>query len=250
MKETYEIYAEAPEKITAPDLDPDQESKLLAFQQQKTLAEELGLTAMTKRVEREQALVTMRGVATPTPLSEDELTVWSAWLPRVYSNSTAQTTMSDYRFDLIPVSILETWKKWKQTGCFEEFEIRTPEASRTQDPILLGVRDNKRYLLARWSESDERLISFAEIAKQVKASLQKDMRRFRTVFFICAPVAAIAFSLFSMSNPETMNALNTSLVVTGTLSAFGAFVSGVCWFLERIDRGDRLKVLKRVLAAH
>ena len=140
---------------------PDNEAAILELERMQELTAELGLVAQTTRA---RMLLEPRKWPVEFPkLSPAQLNVWRAWLPATYY----KRNLSEYRFDIIPVHVLELWKQCKKLEIFDCFEIWTPE-KHAPDPVLVGTLGEDYYLLARWSESDENLISFEEIKQRLK----------------------------------------------------------------------------------
>jgi len=99
-------------------------------------------------------------------LSDEELKIWTIFLPTVYSGE----ELANYQYDTIPTEVLQDWKLVKDLGLFDSFEIRIPELQpKQEDPILIGVRGGVRYLIARWGES---LALFKEISEKVNSALK------------------------------------------------------------------------------
>jgi len=115
-------------------------------------------------------------ITTP-PLADHELAVWCAWLPTEYRSGYGLTS---YEFDKPPIHVLEKWVEWDEANVFDVFAIRTPETRMPYpqtDPALFGIREEDKdvehyWLLARWGESDEDLISFEQIKQQLKERLR------------------------------------------------------------------------------
>lgn len=147
-------------------------------------------------------------------LSDEELKVWAFFLPTVYAGD----QLKNYQYDTIPTEVLQDWKLVKDLGLFESFEIRTPELQLRQDPILIGVRQGARYLIARWGES---LAPFEEIRKKVGIALQlaeerinaylEAMKKYNNAFLWSPPLPKLRdFKLYSATfhlNKETQAAL-------------------------------------------
>jgi len=137
------------------------------------LSEALGLTTH-KRVTQEQRA---RAADRFPLLSGEDLTIWREYLPTRYDDREpgimmiAPPRLAWYRFDAIPVSVLELWQTLKQEGAFANYEIWTPEKApqAVTDPILAGYTSGGAgttgpYLIARWGES---LKPFADIKREI-----------------------------------------------------------------------------------
>lgn len=91
-------------------------------------------------------------------ITTEEMEIWRVWLSREYET---RRELEEYSFDQIPNTALSEWEMAKTLGLFQTFTIRTPEAYKQQDPILIGwflkwVGDSFKkvaYLIARWGES-------------------------------------------------------------------------------------------------
>lgn len=100
-------------------------------------------------------------------LSQDERMVWETYCPTSYSSvDWGLRKLSDYRFDTIPFSVLEHWKKCVALG-FESVQIRTTEKTLYRDPILLGWLFEEAFLLARWGEEAPGEVTFDDICKRL-----------------------------------------------------------------------------------
>lgn len=94
-------------------------------------------------------------------LGPDEWLIWRRCLTERYledesmieamSRHRDPNRLADYRFDLIPIAVLEAWRQCKQMGYFDAYEIRTAEGN--PDPILIGRLGPLVFLIARWGES-------------------------------------------------------------------------------------------------
>jgi hypothetical protein len=160
----------APEQLQDKIVDADaieRDINAKALGKHAALAKELGLTNVADLAEKEVIKITRPKIGM-APLTDEENAIWDEWLPRDYRSDNARNNenLSSYKFDLIPEQVLLLWTDLKQKNVFESFEIRTPEVRRP-DPALFGWRDGKRYLLARWAESDEAIISFLNIKKKL-----------------------------------------------------------------------------------
>lgn len=145
----------------------DADSKRIAYIKEKIdLARSLGLYAQVKQLITALSELEKGGLIDTPPMSEAEKLIWGAWLPTVYSDSSwiPKSKLADYNFDRIPQPVLKQWKKHRDSGLFDEFEIWAPEVQQP-DPVLVGVIGSRRYLLARWGESDANLVSFDDIKK-------------------------------------------------------------------------------------
>lgn len=173
---TCQIYADE----TAP-YTPDQEITFLALETQIRLAGEAGLTAQEKEA-KDELVIRRFGL---TPLNTEEFTKWRAWFPMSYRADYFHcgncgmpalkpspyvpdlAQLANYRFDRVPVSVLELIRSMKDK--LDWIEIRTPEQAHMQDPGIFGGIGKFAALFGRWGESDARLISFEEITSGLKA---------------------------------------------------------------------------------
>ena len=141
------------------ELVKSKETKATELNKRKELCKELGLKVQEQLSEN---TILSPGMFCHR-LSDEELKIWTIFLPTVYAGD----QLKNYQYDTIPTEVLQDWKLVKDFGLFESFEIRTPEL-RKQDPILIGVRQGVRYLIARWAES---LAPFEEIRQKAEKAL-------------------------------------------------------------------------------
>lgn len=151
-----------------PALDEQEQQRLAYLRDKHKTAGNLGLVALANSIKADIITLERGSLITTAPMSDTELTIWSGWLPTVYSDITDDKNLqlANYHFDRIPSPVLKMWEKHKQSGLFERFEIWTPEILQP-DPILVGVNGNTKHLLARWGESDANLVSFDDIKREL-----------------------------------------------------------------------------------
>ncbi len=154
------------------------------------LANDIGMTALAKA----DCLQLLRPaqerwakLANLEPLTHEEYNVWCQWLPTGYRTDLlrdyhAIKQWNSYAFDFMPISVRDLIKTVQDQGIFEILEIRTPEKVTIPDPALFGWIGNKQYLLARWGESDENLITFEQVKRGLTARA-KVTNRETTKFF-------------------------------------------------------------------
>lgn len=171
---TYELCA--PETLSPA---PAKDAVLDGLRERMEQSKALGLTAQAAFFQK-QLRHAEKKPGEFTPLTADETAIWKAWLPTCYRDDAhcPDTTsgvnfhsvrkMSSYMFDHVPSPVLGLWAKIKQQDVFDYYEIWTPEKI-MEDPILLGVLGNERYLLARWGESDANFLGFVDVAKNLWA---------------------------------------------------------------------------------
>lgn len=126
-----------------------------------SLAKSLGLDVQAKRHRADVALIPK--IFARAQLTREEEVIWGAFCPRVYT----EREFATYQFDTIPAEVIEHWTQLKQFP-WDTFEIHTTEATKFEDPLLIGVYQNVRYLLARWGEEAATLLSFNEVKRQLK----------------------------------------------------------------------------------
>ena len=147
-------------------------------------------------------------------MSNEEYELWQFWLPTNYCSDVSGRSMryaknwKDYQHeDGVPADVLALLPKYLSE--FDRLEIRTPEGFENSiyghalDPILIGAIGEKRYLLARWGESAEALISLDTIDEI------RDFIRW-----------ALDHQLFDLSVPRWLT-LCAGLVVGGVLVTGG-----------------------------
>ena len=107
-------------------------------------------------------------------VSEDELTMWTHWLPTVFVCKTgSQVSRRAFGSRLMrlsaPAEVVEECQwAWKM-DLFEAYELRTPERHDLRDPLVLGRVGTQRYRIALWGES---LRPLGEIKELVAHSLE------------------------------------------------------------------------------
>lgn len=151
-----------------PTLDGEEQKRVAYLRDKLSTAKSLGLKAQMASIKADLATIGRGRLITTTPLTDSELTIWRAWLPTAYTDTSGgdDHRLADYNFDRTPHPVLKVWQKHKESGAFERFEIWTPE-NHQPDPILVGVNGNARHLLARWGESDANLVSFDDIKREL-----------------------------------------------------------------------------------
>jgi hypothetical protein len=179
MQEVFEIQGRAkPKRATS---EKTQRIKAMEERAKESaeLARKLKMTALKtqdlRRVSTTKAIEWCKS-RDLTPLTEEELDIWSSWLPTAYwSNENfsvdAWRSQSFDRYSYhegVPMHVRQLMLKAKKV--FDVLEIRTPEKKslNDMDPALFGhiVHPNNErdvVLLARWAESDANFISFEEI---------------------------------------------------------------------------------------
>ena len=193
---TCEVYV--PEQVT---LSVDDEAVILALEAEVAGAERVGLKVQTRQASAE---LTFRRLGLE-PLSEQEFGVWRSWFPTAYRQSYQQCGcgrtvvtadgFTNYRFDRVPTSVLELIPKLRDEIKFDWLEIRTPERQRIQDPGLFGGKGPLTVLLGRWRESDDRLITFEEIRRGLKArDRRSSASNLQVSVGVISGFAAVAFA--------------------------------------------------------
>ena len=162
---------EVKRKSLLPDFDKS--ALVNELETRLSLSRRIGLGSMSATTNSKIQALSRKKITTP-PLPDHELAVWCAWLPTEYRR------FGSYEFDQPPIHVLEAWARLEDANMFDVFAIRTPETHMPYpqtDPALFGIQEEgegvERYwLLARWAESDEFLISFEEIKQQLKERLR------------------------------------------------------------------------------
>jgi hypothetical protein len=167
------------EQVLMPD-DFEEKLALDEYREACKLSSELGMSGLAK-MDADTILAHHRPAIVERldlkPMSAHEMKVWSRWLPSIYSDDQEAfqqffgrriKSLSDYKYDFVPLSVRRIISQFKQTPVFDCLFVATPEKVKRPDPALFGQLGDKVYLLARWGESDEALISFEEIEKQLK----------------------------------------------------------------------------------
>lgn len=131
------------------------------------MAKRLGLTQQANIIQANINAAESGKRITTRPMTDDEITIWQAWLPMRYTTLPNEgRRLAEYRYDRIPGPVLKMWDACHTAGIFERYEIWTPE--RDPDPVLIGVHGNDRHFLARWGESDANLVSFDDIKRELR----------------------------------------------------------------------------------
>lgn len=180
-----------------PNLDQKDEHRAEYLLEKLVAAEEVGVISEAQCIRDELLGVEWGSLIIAAPLTEDELTIWGAWLPTAYveSNDPTAHKLWWYNFDRIPAPVLKKWHALKKAKVFECYEIWTPEVQRP-DPILLGVNGTVRHLIARWGESDANLVTFDDI----KRELLHRLNRLEVLRLLCAAglLAAVYVLMWSV----------------------------------------------------
>lgn len=138
------------------------------------MARKLGLGAQEQMIEYEIAKAkTPRIMPDVAPLTNDEYRIWRAFLPTTYCYSVFGGKLNDssprYRYDSIPLPVMQKWQACLDANLFHSYELMTPEIPRL-DPVLIGVgHDDRRYMIARWAESDANFVTFAGVKRKLLA---------------------------------------------------------------------------------
>jgi hypothetical protein len=203
-------------------LDVDEEATFMALEAEMANAEAAGLKTQARQAGAELALRRL-GLE---PLSGQEFGVWRSWFPTAYRQSydhcecgrttVARDDFTNYRFDRVPVSVLELIQRCRDEFKLGWLEIRTPEQQRAQDPGLFGGKGPLTVLLGRWRESDDRLITFEEIRRGLKARSRR-ASAFTVQFFtgLAAFVGAVACAMIAVDPGPNLLVKNPILLMFG-----------------------------------
>lgn len=106
-------------------------------------------------------------------ISEDELTMWTHWLPTAFvfrggSQALRQAFCNRLNRLGAPAEVVEECQWAWNMDVFEAYELRTPERRDLRDPLVLGRIGAQRYRMALWGES---LRPLEEITMLVQQSL-------------------------------------------------------------------------------
>ena len=136
------------------------------------LATKLGLVGQAERYKRGESKIPQ--VFASSRLEGHEETVWRMYCPTRYGEveGNGMRAISSYIFDTIPVPVLRHWSEIKEKHAFDSFEIWTTERTVASDPLLIGIFEGVRYLLARWGKEAPDLLPFAEVLEQIRARLR------------------------------------------------------------------------------
>ena len=137
-----------------------------------TLAKELGLIRQAEH-HRKGAYSIPEAFAS-TILSGQELAVWQEYCPTSYTEGTEE--FKNYQFDTIPLPVLRHWKSVREQFPFDSFQVWTTERPQIQlnDPLLIGIFQGVRYLIARWGKEAADLISFEEVRERALRMLHRE----------------------------------------------------------------------------
>ena len=147
------------------------------------LAKKLGLSRQADRYQKGTNGIAQ--IFATSLLQGEEADVLQWYCPTRYVEGTQQ--FEGYIFDTIPTAVLKYWAGLKEKYAFDAFEIWTTERTANNDPLLIGVYEGARYLLARWGKEAADLISYAEVRAKICESL---CRQF-TLEELPAKVAAV-----------------------------------------------------------
>lgn len=154
-------------------LEPADEHRAEYMLEKLIAAEDVGLRSEATHIKREIISIERGSLIKTAPLTQDEITIWNAWLPTRYFDTKYGMKDSwalDYSFDRVPAPVIKKWQAHKAAGDFESYEIWTPERTPVfVDPILVGINGSTLHLIARWGESDANLVTLDDIkAKLVR----------------------------------------------------------------------------------
>lgn len=113
-------------------------------------------------------------------ISDDELTMWTHWLPTVFMfRGGSQALHQAFRNRLerlgAPSEVMEECQWAWNMDLFEAYEIRTPERRDIRDPLVLGRLGTQRYRIALWGESLRPLADISLLVQQSLAIRQRAM---------------------------------------------------------------------------
>ena len=91
-------------------------------------------------------------------VSEDELTMWTHWLPTAFvfkykTQVSRQAFLNRLARLGAPPEVVEECQWAWNMDLFEAYEVRTPERRDLRDPLVLGRIGTQRYRIALWGES-------------------------------------------------------------------------------------------------
>ena len=91
-------------------------------------------------------------------VSEDELTMWTHWLPTAFvfkyrTQVSRQAFLNRLARLGAPQEVVEECQWAWNMELFEAYEVRTPERRDLRDPLVLGRIGTQRYRIALWGES-------------------------------------------------------------------------------------------------
>lgn len=154
---------------TRKPVDPEAiKDRLEHIESKRKLARKLGLNGQIALLDKEEQEV-KRPVLDMTPMSEEEVALWKAFLPTSYTVTphSGHSEGYKYNYDKIPHPVLSKWADCVDEQVFERYEIWTPEARNIPDPVLVGYIGQTTYMIARWAESDSNLITTAGIKRHL-----------------------------------------------------------------------------------
>jgi hypothetical protein len=199
------------------------------YEEIKRDAQKLGLQGQID-LANERLRELRRPKITSPCLSETELLIWREFLPTSYRGTIAKPVrgsrwLSSYRFDLIPTDVRELWVELENSGAFDEFEIRTEE--QLSDPALFGIRDGKCWLLARWGETAEALVSLEDIKSLLRQRLTGDrcLEALVAAVSLTAALGLLFFAIFSTRGTSMADRLVCGPITLVLVSAGIAFLA-------------------------
>ena len=104
-------------------------------------------------------------------VSEDELTVWTHWLPTAFvfkykTPVSYQALLSRLARLGAPPEVVEECQWAWNMDLFEAYEVRTPERRDLRDQLVLGRFGQRRYRIALWGESLRPLDEISALVQQ------------------------------------------------------------------------------------
>lgn len=168
MEQNYQL-AEVGSVVANHD-DPEIAARVKYLHEKQELAFKMGLSRQHALVSDEIERLTKPHLSID-PMDPDEILIWQAFLPTSYNGYPTKDkngyysftnhgnySISSYHFDKIPYPVLQKLYGCMEAELYDRYEIWTPEIP-VPDPMLVGIRGEKTYMIARWAESDSNLVT-------------------------------------------------------------------------------------------
>jgi hypothetical protein len=155
-------------------------------------------------------------------LSNAARTAWAVFLPVIWRG----TDLRQQNGEPVPEAILNQWYASASTRVFDSFELR----SKYNQRAVLGIRDRKSWLLARWS-SYGGLTSWIEVLQNLKEEVDANTGH-ANLFCFCFSALSIVSALSDLYL-RTLPTYEYQHSFGGFVIAGISAVLAVCCWLDR-----------------
>jgi hypothetical protein len=205
------------------DLSAEEKKRYRYYDERKSLSYELGLYGQGQLAEKEMLEIDLAKTLIP-PLTEDEIIVWTNWLPKSYKGDEA---VSGFDAQLIPDEVLRHIKNIGKMSFRMSFEIRRSDWNK--ECALFGHRLGNVWLLARWADpdgEDAALVPWNDVlgkALRWRGPMKLELTVISILFGITAILALICvWAYYSIDN--TMCLMSSGLAIIMGFLCAGAWL--------------------------